>query len=231
MGEVRRLWIPGPAGRLEACLRLAARPRASVALAHPHPLHGGTLHNPVVFHVDRALSERGATTLRFNFRGVGSSEGVHDAGRGELEDLAAAASWLRGLAPEAPAVLAGYSFGAWCALRLAERDFAFRGAVLLGLPVGIWPLDEVERLARPLAVVQGSQDELGPLEQVRQLLERARPAGRLYVVEGAGHTFARSAREAGARAAQALDDLLAAISPPAAGPSGSGRRPRPCPPA
>jgi alpha/beta superfamily hydrolase len=100
VAEVRKLWIPGPAGRIEAALRVAAEPPATAVVAHPHPVHGGTLHNPVVFHSERQLHEIGLTTLRFNFRGVGGSQGMHDEGRGEVEDLAAAASWIRGLSPD-----------------------------------------------------------------------------------------------------------------------------------
>ena len=102
MGEIRKLWIPGPAGRLEAALRAACPSHGAAVLAHPHPLYGGTLHNPVIFHADRELNRAGLTTLRFNFRGVGESEGVHDEGRGELGDWAAATAWLRGMALEGP---------------------------------------------------------------------------------------------------------------------------------
>ena len=208
MAEVRRLWIPGPEGRLEAALRVAAQPLAAVVLAHPHPLHGGTLHNPVVFHADRELNARGATTLRFNFRGVGESDGSHDAGRGELEDFAAAASWTRGLAPAAPLVLVGYSFGAWCAVRLAERDRGIHAVAALGLPLDVYPFTEVTRLGRPIVVVQGAEDELGSPERVRDLLEQARPPGRLHVIDGASHRFTGLAREAAGRLGEAFSELL-----------------------
>ena len=102
MGNARSLWIEGGDGRLEAALRTASLPRAAAVLTHPHPLYGGTLHNPVVFRTDRELNRAGWTTLRFNFRGVGSSEGTHDEGRGEVEDVGAAVSWLRGIVPDVP---------------------------------------------------------------------------------------------------------------------------------
>ena len=218
MADVRRLWIPGPEGRLEAALRVAEQPRAAVVLAHPHPLHGGTLHNPVVFHADRELNARGATTLRFNFRGVGESDGSHDAGRGELEDLAAAVSWTRGLAPSAPLILVGYSFGAWCAVRLAERDPAIRAVAALGLPLDVYPFPSLTRLARPIVVVQGGADELGSPEQVRALLEQASPPGILHVVEGASHRFPGLAREAAQRLGEALAELLPELRSSAHGP-------------
>ena len=86
----RKLWIEGPAGRIEALLRVAPAPRAVAALAHPHPQHGGTMHNSVVYQVEHALHDAGVTTLRFNFRGVGTSSGSHDEGVGEQHDLRAA---------------------------------------------------------------------------------------------------------------------------------------------
>jgi alpha/beta superfamily hydrolase len=196
VGEVRRLWLPGPAGRLEAALRVAMDPRGAALLTHPHPLRGGTLDNPVVFHADRELHRVGLTTLRFNFRGVGASDGTHDEGRGEVEDIAAAASWLRGLAAGVPLVVVGYSFGSWCAIRHAVSDDAVAGVIAIGLPVRIYPLTELTRLARPLAVVQGSADELGLPEEVRHRLRVAGLDDRVLTVEGADHLFAGRAADA-----------------------------------
>ena len=192
---------------MEAALRVAAEPRATAVVAHPHPLHGGTLHNPVVFHAERQLHELGMTTLRFNFRGVGDSQGTHDDGRGEVEDLAAAASWIRGLCPERPLILAGYSFGAWCAVRLAEREHSVRAVVAIGLPTRTYPFEEIARLGKPLAVVQASDDEFGSPDEVRAVLDRARPRGRLYVVDDTSHVFPRHARTAAARVGQAVREM------------------------
>ena len=204
MTEVRKLWIPGPEGRLEAALRVAAEPRATAVVAHPHPLQGGTLHNPVVFHTERQLHELRMTTLRFNFRGVGDSQGTYDEGRGEVEDLAAAASWVRGLSPGCPLILVGYSFGSWCAVRLAERDHSIRAVVAIGLPTRTYPFEEITRLGRPIAVVQASDDEFGSPDEVRAILDRARPRGRLYVVQGTTHLFPKHARAAAAQVEQAV---------------------------
>src|SRR5262245_1241631 len=185
MGHVRELWLKGPAGRLEAALRGAPEPRGTVLLAHPHPLHGGTLHNPVVFHADRELNRAGLTTLRLNFRGVGRSEGTHDGGRGEVDDLAQAAGWLRGLTPERPLLVVGYSFGALCALRLALVEPHIRGVIAIGLPSRLDALEELGKLERPLVVVQGERDELGPPEELREHLERSPGPTSLRVVPGA----------------------------------------------
>ncbi len=211
MAQVRKLWIPGPAGRLEAALRVADAARATAVVAHPHPLHGGTMHNPVVFRADRQLHRLGLTTLRFNFRGTGDSQGEHDNGRGEVEDLCSAASWVRGLAPRVPLIVVGYSFGAWCCVRLAERDHSIRALIGIGLPVRTQAFDEIARLGRPLAVVQGSDDELGSPGEVRRLLDRAKPKGRLFVVDGASHLFANCAKVAASRVEQAARATLDAL--------------------
>lgn len=207
VAEVRKLWIPGPAGRMEAALRVAAEPCATAVVAHPHPLHGGTLHNPVVFHAERQLHEAGMTTLRFNFRGVDDSQGTHDDGRGEVEDLAAAASWIRGLCPGRPLILVGYSFGSVCAVRLAEREHSVRAVVAIGLPVRTYPFEEIARLGRPLAVVQASDDEFGSPDEVRAVIDGARPRGRLYVVEGTSHLFPGRARTAATRVEEAVREM------------------------
>jgi alpha/beta superfamily hydrolase len=208
MSELRQLWFPGPAGRIEAALRVACPARAAAVVAHPHPEHGGTMHNPVVFHADRELFRAGFTTLRFNFRGVGDSEGSHDEGRGEVEDLAAAASWLRGVALGLPLFLVGYSFGSVCALRHALGNETVHAVIAIGLPVAVYPLDEVERLGRRLAVVQGSEDEFGSPEEIRHLLRGARPRGMLYVVPGSSHVFPNLAREAARAVVKAAETIL-----------------------
>ncbi len=203
MGEARRLWIEGPAGRLEGMLRLAPASAGAVLLAHPHPLYGGTLHNPVLFHADRELNRSGLVTLRIHFRGVGASDGRFDEGRGELEDLEAAWRWLRGLAGPSPAFLVGYSFGAWCAARLAAQRQTPAGLVTLGLPVRTYAWEGIlGGLRAPWAVVQGEGDELGSPPQVRALLERTGAKAQLVVVPGADHLFTGRAREAGLRVAE-----------------------------
>ncbi len=209
MSEVRKLWIEGPAGRIEAMLRVACPVRATALVAHPHPQFGGTMHNPVVFHADRALHRAGLTTLRFNFRGVGTSDGSFDQGRGEVGDLAAAASFLRGLAPNVPEILIGYSFGSWCALRHAAGDPGIAGLVAIGLPVRIYDVASVAgRFRRPLAVVQGSDDEFGSPDDVRRVLEAADPPGSLEVVDGAPHLFPGRAGEAAAAVHRAVEAML-----------------------
>jgi alpha/beta superfamily hydrolase len=204
MGEVRKLWIEGEAGKLEAALRVADGARAAAVVAHPHPLHGGTLNNPVVFHVDRELNRAGLTTLRFNFRGTGTSEGSHDDGRGEVADVTRAACWLRGVTNGVPLLLVGYSFGSICSLRHAVADPAVAALVAIGLPARHYEFDELARFDRPLAVVHGADDELASPDDVRELLHRHRRSADVRLVPGATHLFP-------GRATEAADQVLAAV--------------------
>ena len=193
---------------LEAALRAAESPRALAVIAHPHPLYGGTMHNPVVFHVDRELHRAGVTTLRFNFRGVGASEGAHDEGRGEVDDVAAAAAWLRGNSPPAPLILAGYSFGSRAGLQQALRDPAVAGVLAIGLPVRLWDFRELRSLRRPFGVVQGSLDPFGSPEAVVTAVAGMDPPAVVRILEGADHFFPRQAQQVAAAAVAIVEGQL-----------------------
>jgi alpha/beta superfamily hydrolase len=208
MKQPKEIRIDGPAGRLEGLMRVAETARAAAVIAHPHPPQGGTMHNPVIYHADRELHRIGFTSLRFNFRGVEGSEGNFDEGIGELDDLAAAVAFMRLEAPFLPLILIGYSFGAWCATRLAEADSSIEGFVAIGLPTFYHDFDELERFGRPVAVIQGGEDDLGRLDDVAPLLARCDPPGKLYVVEGCGHLFPGRTAEAGALVAKACEEML-----------------------
>jgi alpha/beta superfamily hydrolase len=208
MSDSRALWIDGPVGKLAASLRVADQARASVVLAHPHPLYGGTLDNPVIFHTDRELNRRGLTTLRFNFRGVEGSDGFHDDGRGEIGDVAAAAAWVRGLTPGRPLILVGYSFGSRCAIAHAIADRSVGGVVAIGLPVRIWSFPDLPSLGRPLSVVQGTADEFGSIDEVEAVIANASPKGKLFTIQGASHLFPGRASEAASRVAGAVEEMI-----------------------
>lgn len=158
------LFLAGPAGRIEAALDapeadVPARPLLAI-LCHPLPTEGGTMHNKVVTMAARALRECGATTLRFNFRGVGQSEGTFDDGEGELADLRAVAAWARAQHPDKVLWLAGFSFGAWVSLRLANE---LKAAALISIapPVGrSWDFSAIEMPTAPWLVIQGDADEI-----------------------------------------------------------------------
>lgn len=159
-----RFLLPGPAGSIEV---VATPPddsgepaRAGVAVVcHPHPLQGGTMHNKVVTIVERALRELGMATVRFNFLGIGQSQGTFDDGNGEGDDLAAVAAWVRSVRPGEALWLAGFSFGSYVVLRNARRLDA-AALVTIAPPVGRWDFDAIELPQCPWLVVQGEDDEV-----------------------------------------------------------------------
>ena len=181
--------IPGPAGALEGLLRLPPRPAGAAVVAHPHPLHGGSMHTKVVHRAARLLADAfGLASLRFNFRGVGASAGRYDGGAGESEDLVAAGGWIRGQHPSGLFVLAGFSFGSICALNAAPRlapDVLF----LIGVPIGLFPVPSGIPAATRVFWVHGAEDEYGPATTARSLA--AERGWDLAVVPGADHFFTR----------------------------------------
>jgi hypothetical protein len=181
----------GPAGRLEAILmHPEATPAAAAVVCHAHPLHGGMMHFKVVFRAAKALQSAGLAVLRFNFRGVGRSEGVHDHGAGEEGDTRAALLEMRDRFPGLPLVLGGFSFGSAVALRVAAREARVRAVFALGFPLareeGEAPLEAVRQ---PRLFVQGENDEYGPAEALRERVEPLPPPREIVVVAGADHFF------------------------------------------
>lgn len=178
----RRESVRGPAGRIECAVdEPEGAPRGAALIAHPHPLFGGTLDNKVVQTLARALLELGYATWRPNFRGVGASEGAHDQGRGELEDLAAVLAAMGAGKP----VLAGFSFGAALQAKLAARVAAER-LILVGVAL---THQEVPAVPANALVIHGEADETVPLAAV---LDWARPQELpVLVVPGADHFFHR----------------------------------------
>ncbi|MGA7990369.1 MAG: alpha/beta fold hydrolase [Thermoanaerobaculia bacterium] len=198
--------IPGPAGTLEGLLRSPAAPAGTAVVAHPHPLHGGTMHTKVVHRAARLLSSRfSLATVRFNFRGVGASAGSYDAGRGETEDLVAAGSWLRARQPDGSFVVAGFSFGSVCALRAAPRlgpDVLF----LIGLPLDHWDGAAPAAPTWRVVWVQGEKDEFSPPARSRAI---ASARGWTFLsVPGADHFFAGKLAEFEKTAGDALQLAL-----------------------
>src|SRR5947207_9442315 len=132
--SIRALFLSGPTGRLEALLNAGSENATHAALVcHPHPLYGGTLHNKVVFHAMKALNSFGFPVLRFNFRGAGLSQGEHDHGLGEVDDVRAALDWLDGEF-HLPIIFAGFSFGAAVGLRAACADTRTQSVIGVGVP-------------------------------------------------------------------------------------------------
>ncbi len=182
--------LPGPAGRLEAILM---RPRAGAVAAavvcHAHPLHGGMMHFKAVFRAAKALQSAGLAVLRFNFRGVGRSEGTHDHGTGEQEDARAALLEMQARFPGLPLVLGGFSFGSVVALAVAAGDARVRAVFALGCPLQMADPGLLGRVAQPRLFVQGENDAFGSGEALRALVEPLPPPRELVVVAGADHFF------------------------------------------
>jgi alpha/beta superfamily hydrolase len=179
----------GPAGRLEVAIdRPDGKPTGVAVIAHPHPLHGGTLTNKVVQTLARACVLAGLSAVRFNFRGVGQSTGVYDEGRGELDDLLAV---VQAQAASGPLVLAGFSFGAFvtshAAARLAPQR-ELRQLVLVGTACSRFEVAQVSaELHSRTLVIHGEQDDTVPLSSV---MDWARPQVLpVLVVPGGGHFF------------------------------------------
>lgn len=193
------LFIPAPHGHLEAIYRPRTDQAERVALVlHPHPLHGGTMHNKVVFRAAKALQEAGFETLRFNFRGVGQSTGEFDDGPGEAEDARIALDYLLGQQPQAREVIAaGFSFGSVVGLRVGCADARVGKLIAIGAPARMSNLDFLRDCAKPKLFVHGAQDQLAPLIALEEFLSKL-PASsnhRLATIDGAGHFFDDQAEE------------------------------------
>jgi alpha/beta superfamily hydrolase len=185
--------LPGPAGALELSVDLpeAADARTGYAIVcHPHPLEGGTMHNKVVTMAARSLRELGLTTVRFNFRGVGASEGAYDNGRGETLDLLAVAQWAQQARPEQPLWLAGFSFGAWIAL-LGARDLPVAQVISIAPPAGRWDFSAVLPPACPWLVIQGEADDIVVPQAVYDWLGKLDANPTLVKMPDTGHFFHR----------------------------------------
>ena len=195
--------LRGPAGRIEALLNTGRDDAPYSALVcHPHPAGGGTMHNKVVYHAMKALSSCGLPVLRFNFRGVGLSEGDHDNGHGEREDVRAALDWLEQKF-QRPILFAGFSFGSQVGLRACCGDSRVQGLIGLGLPVRAAGRDYsygfLPECTAPKLFVSGDHDEFGPHDLLSQVWERAPEPKRLVWIEGADHFFQGTAGSPGAK--------------------------------
>lgn len=189
--RIERLFIPGPAGRLEALLEYDSQPVTStVALVcHPHPLYGGTMHTKAVFRAAKAALLEGVPTLRFNFRGVGQSAGEHGRGVGEQDDVRAALDFLSTRYRGAAIILMGFSFGSGIGLRVGAADARVAALVGLGLPVESYDFSYLRECSKPKLIVEGALDQYGPREKVQALFGTFAPPKKLYWVEGADHFF------------------------------------------
>lgn len=190
---IRSIDLTGPAGRLEALLNNGHADALYTALVcHPNPLGGGTLHNKVVYHTMKALHGFGFPVLRFNFRGTGLSEGVHDDGRGEQDDVRSALEWLD-REFHLPILFAGFSFGANVGMRACCGDPRVRGIIALGLPVEAdgrgYTYKYLPECGQPKLFISGDHDQYGAKAAVEAVVETAPEPKQLVWIADADHFF------------------------------------------
>lgn len=185
----------GPEGRLEGRYHHSKTPNAPIALVlHPNPQHGGNMNNKVVYNVYHTLARRGFSVLRFNFRGVGRSQGVFDSGQGELSDAASALDWMQQINPNAGACwVAGYSFGAWIAMQLLMRRPEIEGFISLAPPANQHDFTFLAPCPASGLIIHGNRDEQVPEASVQKLANKLSQQKNITVdyhaIEGAPHSF------------------------------------------
>ncbi len=187
--------LSGPDGRLEGRYHHAKEPNAPIALfLHPHPQHGGTMNNKLVFALYHIFARRGFSVLRFNFRGVGRSQGSFDRGEGELSDAASALDWMQGYNPNARACwVAGFSFGAWIGMQLLMRRPEISGFISISPPANMYDFTFLAPCPASGLMVHGLADDVVPEPSVAQLVERLAKQRNVVItyetIEGANHFY------------------------------------------
>lgn len=192
--RIESLFLPGPAGRLEALLEEPEEmePREAALVCHPHPQHGGTMHNKVVYRVARGLRKSGCVVLRFNYRGVNLSEGSYGHGEGEMEDARVALDYLRSRYPQLPFTLAGFSFGSRIVLRLGCAGIGARRVIAVGFPTIYKDRSYLEGCTVPRIFVQSDHDEFGPLAEFEPVVAALPEPKQVVIVPARDHFFAGS---------------------------------------
>ncbi len=188
--RAERLFIDGPAGRLQAILELPGEqmPVGSAVVCHPHPQHGGTMHNKVAHTLARAFVRMGFAALRFNFRGTEESEGDYDEGNGELDDALAAIAWMRARDPETTLWVAGFSFGAAIAVKAAVAT-EVDGLISVAPAISRFASGLDSQPACPWQIVQGDQDELVDVDETVAWVNELEPGPELLIIPDGEHFF------------------------------------------
>ena len=185
--------IPASHGQLEAILKEPkSAPKGIGLVCHPHPLGGGTMHNKVVFRAAAGLVDAGLITLRFNFRGVGASTGVHSEIAGGKQDVLDILDFLSAKYPREPITLAGFSFGSRVGMEIGMSDDRVVRLISIGTPVDKYEdYDFLLQVRKPILFIHGDHDEFGSLENVRRLVDEVSKNTRaeLIVMENSGHFF------------------------------------------
>ncbi len=205
---------PGPAGILESLLDVpATAPRAVAVLAHPHPQYGGTMHTKAVYQAARALTRIGVAVVRFNFRGVGRSQGTFDEGVGERADFEAAVTFAAERFPGTPVWAAGMSFGAWIALTAGADDPRVSLVAGIATPVDLFDFAGMTTSAKPIFLIHGEADEIASVKAVRRFYGELAEPRELVVIEDADHVFDGKTSLVG----EAIEDLLGDFEAPLMG--------------
>jgi uncharacterized protein len=203
--------LPGPAGLLEAryqpgpSVDEAVNIRGGAVIVHPHPLYGGNMHNKVVQSCRKVCSDLGLATLRFNFRGVGTSAGSYDDGQGEQEDLRTAIRFMTGKLADLPLYLVGFSFGAWMALKIGTEEKRVTALVGIGTPTGWERLSFMANSPKPKLLIHGTEDQYCDPEELQKDFGLMDDPKQLFWVQGGDHFFTGKLIE--------LEQLLAAHFP------------------
>jgi len=188
-----KIFFPSAGIKLEGLIRTneALSARGGVILCHPHPLHGGDMHNPVITSGVEASCEAGFSTLRFNFRGVGESEGGYSDGAGEKEDVGAAVECLDATFRERDhsLIVLGYSFGAWTGLPVALRDSRINGMAAIAPPLEMYDFSFLKGCPKKKLIIAGSEDQFCPLHLLERWFEDLDEPKTLALIEGADHFF------------------------------------------
>ena len=213
--------INGPAGRLEARYLVAREANAPIALfLHPHPSHGGTMNNRIVYALFHTFARRGFNCLRFNFRGVGRSQGTYDRGEGELSDAAAALDWLQATNPNASSCwVAGFSFGAWIGMQVLMRRPEIDSFVSIAPPANLFSFSFLAPCPSSGLIVQGSADDIVPEPSVARLVEKLSAQRDIHIdyriVPGAGHFFSKETEDLSHIVDEYVEQRLNRAAPPA----------------
>lgn len=209
----------GPSGRLEGRYQPAKEKTAPIAIIlhpHPHPSFGGTMNNKIVYDLFYMFQERGFTTLRFNFRGVGRSQGDFDHGHGELSDAAAALDWVQGLHPDSRGCwVAGFSFGAWIGMQLLMRRPEIEGFMSIAPQANLYDFSFLAPCPSSGLIINGDADRVAPMEDTIGLVEKLKLQKGIMithnVVEGANHFFSEQEDELIEECGTYLDKRLGRI--------------------
>ena len=209
----------GPAGRLEGRYQPSKEKSAPIAIIlHPHPQFGGTMNNKIVYDLYYMFQKRNLTTLRFNFRGIGRSQGEFDHGTGELSDAAAALDWIQSLHPDSKTCwVAGYSFGAWIGMQLLMRRPEIRGFISVAPPANMYDFSFLAPCPASGIIVQGTADEVVTASAVQKLVDKLRTQKGITIhhdeIRGANHFFEHELDQLMKSVDNYLDMRLAPDSP------------------